>query len=226
MEEFLTKATEVNRELANKSENERIQRKELQPKLTFKAITELVNKTTASGEDTTPQKSQTRNVQRQLFVVQDELSPVPNGLDDSQASDDDSVCAAVHPDPENTTDETGQLYFVKTYKDKPPERVLPCYQHFDGNCTAGASCVYSHDHDVLTAYGREQLKKLVRTKYVTAEDIAQAAKEKTQNNPRHVTMQPTQDARRLPSGRGPGNLRILSRPAITPQPEETPAEQG
>jgi hypothetical protein len=51
LDEFLDKATAVNRELANKREVERITRKELRPSYTFKAITELVEGFPTSVEE-------------------------------------------------------------------------------------------------------------------------------------------------------------------------------
>jgi hypothetical protein len=226
IDDFLEKATSVNRELAIKSEKERIDRKELQPKLTFKALSDMVSNYKQAASDTARTKLQQHSNPMPLYAVHDEPIATHNTPEDDVNSEDDDGSSPVFPDPDSMDGASDQLYYVKTYKDKPPERVLPCYQHFNGKCTAGSSCVYSHDHDVLTAYGREQLQKLVRSKYVTAADITQALKEKPQNVVRPVPGQPTQDARRLPTGRGPGNLRILSRPTTAPQQEDVTEEQG
>jgi hypothetical protein len=226
LDDFLEKATSVNRELANKSENERINRKGLQPKLSFKALSEMVSNYKQTTNESTRSKPQQRSTPKALYAVQDEPIPTPGTPDAEVDSEDDDVASPVFPDPDTMADMSGHLCYVKTYKDKPAERVLPCYQHFDGKCTAGSSCVYSHDHDVLTAYGRELLQKLVRSKYVTADDVAQAFREKPQNVARPVPGQSTQDARRLPAGRGPGHLRILSRPTTAPQPEDAEPGQG
>ena len=104
--------------------------------------------------------------------------------------------------------------------------MLPCYQHFEGKCTAGSSCVYSHDPAVLTTYAKEQLQRLLRSKYITADEIVRTAREKSQNVVRPVPSQPTQDARRLPAGRGPGNLRVLTRTADVAQVTDASTDQG
>lgn len=226
MDEFMDKATAVNHELARRSEKNRIDRTDLQPKLSFKAIGELIASARAPTTELPKRKPPSNNVLKPYFEVCERRHSVANDGDEDGDSEAGEEYSPVFPDIEDTDANVGQLQLVNTYKAKPPERVLPCYQHFDGNCTAGASCVYSHDPSVLAAYGKDQLKRLVRSKYVTADDITNASKEKSQNVTRTPPTQRTQDARHLPSGRGAGNLRILSRPSDAVQQEEKEPTQG
>jgi hypothetical protein len=219
MNEFIDLVSQVNIELANKSEKERIERKELQPKLTFKELSQLVNQESSSALDGPPHVPYPKDgVQKRLFAVQDELDEIP---EESQTVADDDLgldTATIYENPHSDADPE-QFFFVKTHKDKPPERVLPCYQYFDGKCTAGSACTYSHDPVVLTAYAKDQLQRLVRSKYISADDLVKAAKEKgtaiSKPMPDRPPPQP-QDARLLPTGRGPGQLRLFTHPrAIT-----------
>lgn len=215
MNDFMDLVSQVNIELANKSEKERIERKELQPKLTFKELSQLVNQDASGVGEGLPQAQQAKDVvQKRLFVVQDELDDIPEKTqpveEDNHAIDVSMIYDGHSPEPD-----PGEFCFIKTHKDKPPERVLPCYQYFDGKCTAGSACTYSHDPVVLAAYAKDQLQRLVRSKYVSADDLVKAAREKSTAVSRPISdRQPTQpqDARLLPAGRGPGQLRLFTQP--------------
>jgi hypothetical protein len=215
MDKFLEAVTEINHELANKSERERNERIELQPKLTAKALSKLVDDMANSAHEFPNHKTDTRAVQKRLFNVQDELEEPPEPIPVPDSTSTVSVAAeslqAVYPD-----DDPGDIYFIKTYKDKPPEKVLPCYQQFDGRCTAGSACTYSHDPTVLATYAKEQLNRLLRSKYISHDDLVNAAKEKASQSARTQAAPATQDARRLPAGRGPAQLHLLAR---TPEVE-------
>lgn len=119
-------------------------------------------------------------------------------------------------------EETDEIYAIKTYPVKEKERVLVCYDHFEGKCTLGDACAYSHDTQVQKEYGQQRLKILIRSPYVTMQDLYQAAKEKNSTadpvrNPippvRVLKPNSPQDARMLPAGRCPvHHLRVLSDP--------------
>lgn len=216
MEEFLKAVTKVNHDLANKSEKERNERLELQPKLTSKALSKLVEDMSTSAH-----KIDSRAVNKRLFAVQDELEEPPEQILASDATPtvfaQEEALEVVYPDCE-----VGDIYFIKTYKDKPQEKILPCYQHFDGRCTAGSTCAYSHDPTVLAAYAKEQLNRLLRSKYITPDDLLNAAKERASQPSRVPATPRTQDARQLPAGRGPAQLRVLARPPEAEQRGHAP----
>jgi hypothetical protein len=221
MDEFMEVVTKINHDLANKSERERNERLELQPKFTAKALSQLVDDVKTSAHEYSNRKTDSRPVNKRLFGVQDELEDPPEQIlvpdtTPTVFAAEESL-EAVYPD-----GDVGDIYFIKTYKDKPQEKVLPCYQHFDGRCTAGPTCAYSHDPTVLAAYAKEQLNRLLRSKYITPDDLLNAAKERASQPSRVPAAPKTQDARQLPAGRGPAQLRVLARPPEAEQRSDAP----
>jgi hypothetical protein len=210
MEEFIALASAKNYELSSASKLEYIRQQGLEPKPTLDHLSSKAEEKSKAQNARTSDREQiprTRDTRRNLFAVQDELNPSVEDDNDSTESR-----AKVHPDANEIDVNPDEMYFIKSssdpsYKAKPPERVQPCYQFFRGNCTAGSSCAYSHDRDVLIAYGEQRLSELVNSPYVTPQAMAEALKRKGTGS---VT---SQDARRLPTGRGAGNVRFATRPA-------------
>jgi hypothetical protein len=211
MEEFIALASAKNHELSRASKKEYLRKQRLLPKPSLDVLSskaeakgQKAQNTRTSERELSPRPRDTR---RNLFAVQDESDPAVEDDNDSTESR-----AKVHPDANEIDVNPDEMYFIKSasdpqYKAKPPERVQPCYQFFRGNCTAGSSCAYSHDRDVLIAYGEQRLSELVNSPYVTPQAMAEALKRKGTGS---VT---SQDVRRLPTGRGAGNVRFATRPA-------------
>lgn len=236
MEALYKLVTETNQTLANQSENRRIQRQSNEPKEKYESIASSVNRVvredgqrgiTPRGTGTQQQSSTTQRKpfnpqhQRNAFYMDDTFESVENEvpIGDLPAvpAESDTKLYDVYPD----LDETGEVFAIKTYPAKEKERTLPCYDHFEGKCALGDTCVYSHDAQVQKLYGQERLKILIRSPYITMQDLYQAAKEKNSTvDPVRGPIQPVrllkpnpQDARALPAGRGPAHhLRVLSNP--------------
>jgi hypothetical protein len=213
MEEFIALACAKNYELASASKEEYIRQQSLKPKPSLDSLSanadEKGNKNQHTGSSAREQPSRNRDARHGLFAVQDELEPPV----DDDVEYDDKPAAKVYPDPREIDIPPEEMYFIKSspdsrYKAKPPERVLPCYELFRGNCTAGSSCAYSHDRNVLIAYGEQLLSQLVNSPYVTTQAFADALKRKGTGST------PPQDPRHLPSGRGAGNVRLATRPTV------------
>ena len=63
---------------------------------------------------------------------------------------------------------TSSIY-PKLYKDKPAERVLPCYSWAQNKkCPTGAACVWSHDDKVCREYAEKQVSMLAESPYLNA----------------------------------------------------------
>jgi hypothetical protein len=71
--------------------------------------------------------------------------------------------------------ENGNAPREKTYKDKPKDRVLPCFEMFrDGKCQAGSACVYSHDEAVLRTHGAGSVWDVYNSPFVDKTLFARA----------------------------------------------------
>jgi hypothetical protein len=218
MDAFLKLVNNQNQLLADHAKNARIEAQQLQPKMLFKSMVEQASAPRRSKEaSATPNKYQ--DPRRGKLNVLNSEQELHNGVeldpDDEQFSTpkayvDPREAPGTHPD---------ELHFVKTNTSQPNERVLPCYRAFTNTCDAGNSCTYSHDRAVLAAYGEQRLLELLRSPYVTPTMFENAAKRKQQPAPstpapstparQHM---PTQDARRLPTGRSHGHVRIMQHP--------------
>ena len=245
MRSFLDMANTVNRELAKKSLDERVARELIQSKVSFKALTEMMPK---EQRDPAYQRNNEVKPQRKIYLVVDDesadlsvINHEPNKVSSSTVYDESGGTAA-NPDEsyvsiENTypadesieyTNEICYVKDVKTYKDKPKEKELPCYQHFNGRCTAGENCTYSHNGVKLAEYGQSKLKEFALSKYVSLEDLKKILKEKeAKGNPsfsRPPISSQLQDARRIIPGRHNGQLHLMRHPDMEVQPLEAPTE--
>ena len=220
MDAFYDLVMQANQKLYDKAESNRIEFHKIQPRRSADQLAKLADGL-ASEDINGSSESQLRESAK---------------LDTPSAFvENESASGIVVSDDE--TDPVATLQFVKTYNTKQPERVLPCYKYFDGRCTAGASCGYSHDKAVHIAYGKEQLKRLVASQYVTAEDLFQAANDLRNSQPkqhkstdappkppekslhtRPLEPPDAQDAIRLPTGRGNGQIRLYTGEKLTSGP--------
>jgi hypothetical protein len=64
---------------------------------------------------------------------------------------------------------TTNSVYPKLYKDKPAERVLPCYswaQH--RKCPTGSACVWSHDDKICREYAEKQVAMFAESPYLNS----------------------------------------------------------
>jgi hypothetical protein len=203
---------------------------------------------TKEQRDPVYQRNNEVKPQRKIYLVVDDesadlslINHEPSKVS-SSAVYDESEGTAANPDEsyvsiENTypadesieyTNEICYVKDVKTYKDKPKEKELPCYQHFNGRCTAGENCTYSHNAVKLAEYGQSKLKEFALSKYVSLEDLKKILKEKeAKGNPsfsRPPISSQLQDARRIIPGRHNGQLHLMRHPDTEVQPLEALTE--
>ena len=226
MDAFYDLVMQANQKLYDKAESNRIETQKMQPRRTAEQLAKLAESRTSeygNGNTKTPVRESAK-----IAALSDSVEDQQTGDTTVSEGEVEVDHYTVVPDYGDEVEPVNTLHFVKTYNTKQPERVLPCYQYFDGRCTAGANCVYSHDRAVQVAYGKEQLKRLATSEYVAAQDMFQAARDKQnsqsqQNKPVDMPQKPlersfpvrqpfptVQDARQLPTGRGPGKLRIYA----------------
>jgi hypothetical protein len=73
----------------------------------------------------------------------------------------------------------------KTYKDKPRERILVCFEKYKNSvCQAGDSCIYSHDDAVLRKYAAKRLFEDYNSAYTDKKCFAYAPPEPPNEYPR------------------------------------------
>ena len=234
MKTFIRLVSRCNSVLSEKAKQRRTERLNLAPKATFD---ELVTAMTANPKDNSKSARQVPDnkriltrprVQGRLFAAEDDVStPLPP----SNLVDDSTDLYQVYVESGQPDFDADQLAFIKSYKDKPPERVLPCWEQFNTRkCQAGEHCAFSHDPAVLRAYAEQKLQEIFQSPYVSSQSIMDVYKRKVQaeGSARPQGSLPTQDARRLvpgrgfSPGRGAGNPRDNSVAAMAS--EEPPAE--
>ena len=109
-------------------------------------------------------------------------------------------------------------------KAKGSVKALPCYEYFEGRCTAGSSCVYSHERASLEKYGEDLLKKIANA--IKSGNMNLDKVFTTLKNPQTIPLRPAyrpgpQDIRQTPAGRGAfhggkpfAKVQLLTRNAI------------
>ena len=74
-----------------------------------------------------------------------------------------------YPNKPYVGDSSANSAYPKLYKDKPAERMLPCYswaQH--KKCPTGAACVWSHDDKVCREYAEKQVTLLAESPFLNS----------------------------------------------------------
>ena len=213
LEEFLDLFQALNRKLADLSENERKTRDGLAPKPSFKDIAAKVSSKSNDSPETIKRVRQYQDAKKRLFVVQEsELNASINTPDMSNTEEPSDASVRfdeVHQGQEDIFEQENELKYVgKDSRDS--EGKGPCFDYFEGKCTLGSKCAYSHDRSVQEQYGEEllakfmsKIKNALKVGVIKRDKVFSALKDldATPVSRSHVAFNP-QETRHHPAGRG------------------------